>query len=145
MKVKRNRLGYYATNAKHLRAKQHEWKLENPASFMIVQARSRAKKRGLKFDIELSDLLPLPTFCPVYGIPLVYGATRRQAGTASLDRLEPSKGYVKGNVAVISWKANNDKWASTAEQLEVRLQKSERKIVELRALVNYVSARKKRT
>ena len=37
---------------------------------------------------------------------------------ASLDRADNSRGYVKGNVVVISWRANDLKSNGSADELE---------------------------
>ena len=91
----------------------------------VSAARCRAKKIGVPFDISYEDLLPLPERCPVFGIPLVYDAGgagvssgKPMAARASLDRLVPEKGYVKGNVSVISWRANFLKRDASLEELE---------------------------
>lgn len=49
-------------------------------------------------------------FCPVLGVPLVDGNT-------SIDRIDPSKGYVPGNLQIISSKANRMKNNATVEEL----------------------------
>jgi hypothetical protein len=60
----------------------------------------------------------MPTKCPILGIPLVYGAEgMRTDNSASIDKLEPSKGYVEGNVNIISWRANRIKNDGTLEEL----------------------------
>jgi hypothetical protein len=92
----------------------------------------------LEFDLEMSDLLPLPSLCPVYNIPLIYDGDKQQDASASLDRIENDKGYVKGNVAVISMKANWDKQACSLDRLHERLKEIERKLIETRALIAYM-------
>lgn len=89
-----------------------------PLKSQIYNARSRAKKAGVPFEIS-EDEIEMPTHCPVLGIPLVPGPS---SGTVhdspSLDRLVPSKGYVPGNVRVISQRANKIKSDATLEELE---------------------------
>ena len=74
-------------------------------------AKSRANRKGREFSIELSDIV-IPDTCPVLGTPMV---------GPSLDRIDSSKGYVKGNVRVISKRANTLKNNATIEELELVL------------------------
>ena len=75
---------------------------------------------GLEYNLTVEDLGELPTHCPVLGLELVYpGAGQgRLPESASLDRLDSSKGYVKGNVAIISWRANRLKSDATLAELQ---------------------------
>jgi hypothetical protein len=92
---------------------------------LVVGSRVRARKKGLPFGVTVAELSPPPKFCPVLGLRLNYGpGGRTDADRASLDRIDNSKGYVKGNVAVISNRAN---------QL-----KSDATLAELRAVAAYV-------
>lgn len=84
---------------------------------MIYTMRKRAKERGESFDLTEQDLQPAPTHCPVFGVELKYGAGRRQPHSASVDRIDPSKGYVKGNVHIISDRANRAKNDLTLDEL----------------------------
>ncbi len=52
------------------------------------------------------------------GIRLEPGVANSHDASPSLDRLEPTRGYVKGNVAVISYRANRIKTDATAEELQ---------------------------
>lgn len=91
---------------------------------MLIEARRRAVKRGLEFDLEISDII-IPEICPVLGIPLFrgYAEGKRTPGpnSPSLDRFDSTKGYTKGNVKVISWQANRIKSDATARELELVL------------------------
>jgi hypothetical protein len=98
---------------------------------MWTRAKYRAKKQGKDFTIDVSDIF-IPTVCPILGIPLVVQAGKgHYDNTPSLDRIDNSKGYVKGNVAVISQKANQLKnWGSLEDFEKIveyikRLDKSE--------------------
>jgi hypothetical protein len=80
-------------------------------------AKQRSDKEGIPFDIELTDI-SIPEICPVLGIPIdiKLGRGRRQPDSPSLDKFIPSKGYVKGNIQVISWRANWLKNNGTTEE-----------------------------
>jgi hypothetical protein len=81
---------------------------------MLAQAKING--RGLSFDLEVSDIV-IPSHCPVLGVPLDCAAKRPSANLPSLDRIDNSKGYVKGNVWVISWRANVVKGSATHAEL----------------------------
>lgn len=96
-------------------------RVNNPERYMHSRAKSRAKKRGLDFNIEQSDI-NIPIICPILGIPIIkeYVKGRKAAPTPnspSLDRIDNSKGYTKGNVRVISHKANTMKHNATKNEL----------------------------
>jgi len=70
--------------------------------------RSSAKKDGIEFTVTF-DQITWPEFCPVFGERIDYGLkghTGSRRNSPSLDRLDPKKGYVPGNVVVISQRAN---------------------------------------
>ncbi len=59
----------------------------------------------------------MPTHCPVFGTPLgIEGGQKHTRHSPSLDRLDPTKGYVPGNVFVISNRANIIKNDGTAAE-----------------------------
>lgn len=91
---------------------------KTPAYTMFYDARKRAASFNLPFDIEPSDIV-VPSTCPVLGIPIAPGGARDN--TPSLDRIRPERGYVKGNVRVISFRANRIKSDATAEELRAVL------------------------
>lgn len=82
------------------------------------RARWRAEKKGMEATITPKDL-EWPTHCPVLGMELDYThADGKKNNRPSLDRWDNSKGYVPGNVFVISWRANMLKSNATADELE---------------------------
>lgn len=87
---------------------------------MFSRARSRAKERGQEFKIELNDI-QIPDTCPVLGIPIapVKGKSGAFDSSPSLDRIDNSKGYLPGNVQVISQLANAMKSTATPHQLRM--------------------------
>lgn len=82
----------------------------------LNNARLRARDKGLPFNITLDDI-EVPEVCPVFGTPLSQGFRNRHTNF-SLDRIIPAKGYVKGNVRVISWRANSLKSDATIDELK---------------------------
>lgn len=107
---------------KGYRAKMR-WKERDPknawACSALGGAKARAKKFGLPFDIDKDYIRSLLTdTCPVFGIPFVWYGQKLRPDSPSLDRVLPNKGYVRGNIAIISQRANAIK--SDASASEVR-------------------------
>lgn len=84
---------------------------------LLSSARSMAKRKGYEFNLDLSDIV-IPTHCPVLGIPLDPAAPQHSDSLPSLDRFDSTKGYVKGNVWVISWRANRIKQDASFTEIE---------------------------
>lgn len=84
---------------------------------ILMRARRRAKKFGVEFNITESDIV-IPKRCPVLGIRMSRRPGRACADSPSLDRINPKRGYVRGNVWVISWRANRLKGDATVAELE---------------------------
>lgn len=79
-------------------------------------AKTRANRRGLSFDLTVEDII-IPEICPILEIPLFTGTKGNYNNSPSLDRIDNTKGYIKGNVAVISSLANSMKNQATFKQL----------------------------
>jgi hypothetical protein len=77
--------------------------------------RKKASNYKHEWTIDFGDLT-FPTHCPVLGIQLDYFTHERQENSVSFDRIDPTKGYIKGNVVVMSWRANRIKNDGTAEE-----------------------------
>jgi hypothetical protein len=96
---------------------RRDWAAKNPERTMLNSARRTAKAKGLPFDLTVDDIV-IPNECPVLGIPLLRNGTYRLENSPSLDRIIPSKGYVGGNVIVVSWRANRIKCDATVNELK---------------------------
>lgn len=91
---------------------------ERPEAHIYFRVKTSAKKRGLPFDLELDDI-EIPEYCPLLNIKLEYTSSgKAKYNTPSVDRIDSSKGYVKGNVWVISNKANIMKQDVSIEMLK---------------------------
>lgn len=83
---------------------------------MLKDAKRRAQRDGVPFNLSVEDVV-IPTHCPVLGLLLTKGRGRAKAASPSLDRIVPALGYVPGNIAVISNRANTIKNDATAIEL----------------------------
>lgn len=77
--------------------------------------KANAKRSGYEWSIEFGQVT-FPTHCPILGIELEYFAEGRQENSPSFDRLNNSRGYLEGNVRIISWRANRIKNDGTSEE-----------------------------
>lgn len=84
---------------------------------------ARVKKEGAKTDFDSIAELGVylksiaPKKCPVFNQSFVAGSGSPHAWSPSVDRIVPSKGYVRGNIQIISYKANTMKQNATIKQL----------------------------
>jgi len=109
----------YTNNKQDHNSKVKDYRLKNWELKMLWQAKCTASRKGLDFNLELSDIY-VPEKCKYLGILL----TKDLGGgviwsNASLDRINSNKGYVKGNVEVISRKANSMKNMATVDELRI--------------------------
>lgn len=95
------------------------WRQKNPEKRILGRIKHQAKKQNIEFNIDESDII-IPEYCPILGIKLEYNVGRECSGdySPSLDKLIPKLGYIKGNVKVISNRANRIKSDGTAEEHE---------------------------
>ena len=95
----------------------HNPNLEERKCRLITQARQNAKQKGLEFLINKDDL-EWPINCPILGFGLDYfGVSGHKMLSPSFDRVDSTKGYIKGNVFVISNRANSFKGNMTIENV----------------------------
>jgi len=88
----------------------------DPQHYLWYVARSRSRQKGTEFTIVKEDIF-IPEICPILGLELVKG-DGYLPNSMSLDRIDNTKGYIPGNVRVISRKANLMKSDLTIELLE---------------------------
>lgn len=92
-------------------------------TLLINRIRAKCNKEGIDFDLEPSDII-IPVVCPVLGIPLRFGQVNKgytshiEEGSPSVDRIDPTKGYVKHNIVIVSWRANRIKGNATIKELQ---------------------------
>ena len=93
-----------------------DWKVD-AARLLYKNIKSRCKRIGREFSIELEDII-IPEKCPVFGFELKREDRETWMCAPSVDRIDSSKGYIKGNVTVVSRRANILKKDATLEELE---------------------------
>ena len=81
-------------------------------------AKKRAKRKGIVFTI-LKEEIHIPSYCPLLGSRLMKNphGSYQWDNSATVDRIDNNKGYVVGNVWVVSSLANNIMSSATAEQI----------------------------
>lgn len=99
---------------KYSKEKRRETYIKNNAKELFYAAKHRAKVKNINFTIDLEDVI-IPTVCPVFGIPFDY---KNKLHAPTLDRIVNELGYIKGNVKVISSKANRLKNNGTIEEFK---------------------------
>lgn len=96
-----------------------EYAIRSKLARTLSNTKSVCEKEGLEFDLTVEDLEPFPLTCPVLGIPINWmstGGTKNDS--PSMDRVVPEKGYTKGNVRLISQKANRLKQNASLTELQ---------------------------
>lgn len=99
-------------------------RIKNLERFLIYSAKRRAKKNKLEFNIDenyLKSIFPLNNRCPITGEKFSIGIKAQLQSSATLDRIDSTNGYIKGNVQIISSIANIVKNKLTIEELEFML------------------------
>lgn len=86
----------------------------NWPTITLARLRTKSKKFNIPFDLDLADLA-IPAVCPVFGTSFET-SKRGSRLMPSVDRLRPALGYVKGNVRIISHRANSIKSDATSAQ-----------------------------
>lgn len=89
---------------------------KDPLRYLLVAAKARSKKKGLDFAIT-KDHIHLVDYCPLLGIKLQMNWGQKEDNSYSIDRIDNTKGYIPGNVWIISEKANRIKNTASFEEL----------------------------
>lgn len=96
----------------------------SPLKTHFTKLKRNAKRRGLEFTIAFDyfrNLVLSTKFCPVFGWELDYSKGFKEGvlpNSMSIDRIDSTKGYIEGNIQVLSYRANTLKWDATLEELE---------------------------
>lgn len=80
---------------------------------ILHKIRKSAQKRKREFNLTIEDIV-IPEVCPYLKTPFTKDDTKY---CLSVDRIDSTKGYIKGNVQFISKLANQMKSCATPEEL----------------------------
>lgn len=82
------------------------------SKYLLDNSKANSRRRGNEFSITEADIV-VPEVCPIFGTKFEIGTM----SAASVDRIDNNKGYVKGNIQIISRKANTMKNSASPEEL----------------------------
>ena len=106
-------------NPEHLNRRRELHRI-NPKVRGFSSSKERAKKIGVPFGFKSSKELPdVPLICPVLKIIMFVGNGKSTDNSPTLDRIDNTNGYIKGNVQWLSRKANQMK--SNANLKEIKM------------------------
>ena len=112
----------YLKNKEKDLAQNKLYRLAHPAKMMHIQAKRRAKNKGLVFNIDVQDIQDAIDAangtCPALNIEMQVSNKRMNPNSPSLDRIDSTRGYEKDNICVISTRANILKRDATLDELE---------------------------
>lgn len=91
--------------------------LSTPEGRLLYRAHKTHRANGYNFNLTIDDII-IPKMCPYLEIELTTDPKDyKKPNYATIDRIDNSKGYVKGNIQIISYKANSMKTSTTDEEL----------------------------
>ena len=111
---------YRQDNKEKIAESVKKYRQDNKEKLIVRSAKTRANKNNVPFDIDedyIKKIWPKHNICPIFKIKLEQSNLHTGDQSPSLDRIIPKLGYVKGNVQIMSSKANRIKNNATFEEL----------------------------
>ena len=99
------------------RLRGRSFRERNPLSRILTSTKQTAKKKNLEHNITIDDLIKID-ICPYTGVTIDWTCSGKHMRNPSVDRIDNSKGYIKGNVEVISNLANSMKNSASVRELQ---------------------------
>lgn len=115
-KERARRKKYRIENKETVKSSNQKWRAKNRERILWGGAKLRARRKKIIFNIEISDVV-IPKVCPVLGIKLRRGKGCVSPTSPVIDRITPKLGYVKGNILVVSHRANSIKQNATPDEI----------------------------
>lgn len=111
----------------HRNEVERKRKARNIEKTLWEAAKNRAKRNHIEFNIDIEDI-KLVDKCPLLNINLQKAEKNAKDNSYSLDRIDNSKGYIKGNIWIISKKANALKGNASLEELTLLVHNLKKKL-----------------
>ncbi len=108
--------GYHATVFAKNRTEYDEKRIRK----VLSVKRAKCRRAGILWDLSFEHvqrIFPAPLICPVFKKPMEWADSPGHADSPSLDRIIPERGYIEGNVAWISNKANRLKGDASLSEI----------------------------
>lgn len=105
-------------NSDRIKDTRNEDPVRYKAKKLLRSCKTRAKNYDIPFDLDYEYVCGIMNMtCPVFGLVLDYTSSIPSDASPSIDKFIPALGYIKGNVRIISNRANRFKSDSTVEEL----------------------------
>ena len=96
---------------RHLKELQKRNYWNNIEGRLLSSTKSRAKRKGIVFDLKLEDI-KIPLTCPILNVKL-----DKNRYSPTIDRVIPELGYIPTNIKIVSKKANTMKNDASQSEL----------------------------
>lgn len=111
------KMNLYPEYKERILAQKREEVRRHKAQYILNRVKRKAKKLGYEFNLTIDDIV-IPDICPILEVPIVFGTKEDYEYSPSIDRIDNSKGYIRGNICIISKKANSMKNSASVEELK---------------------------
>lgn len=127
LNVRNSRINYYRFRIMKLETyrprRDYDSETDKLKGYILRNIKCSARRFNREFNLTYEDI-STPTHCPLLGTELSYKSFTERTDhnklcQATVDRIDSTKGYVKGNIWIISRLANNMKNCATIEQLKL--------------------------
>ena len=108
------------------------YRRNNFEKMILKRLKKRAERKNVPVSVTagyLKKFIPDDMICPVLGIKMEVGQKISNVNSPSVDRIIPEKGYVPGNIIIVSNKVNWIKSNATPDEI-IKVGKFYKKLLE---------------